>query len=434
MPKGLLLYDPRLLGVDKRYMPRPVVGLRMRGPLVPPAGTGPGAPVVPPAGPGAPVVPPAGPGPAAPNVSLWDRLYGGGLQDMLSPEEQRMARAQGLLASGAAMLDASGPSIEPRSLGQIISRGLSAGREGYGQSAQTAMALREQEAKQSRQVARDALFDHMREQLGPNPTQEDLLRVFTRSLPLIQQFGDPEDVKNVLAYLKEMKPGDTFGVAGDRIYNKATGKFVDDQGTPVKTELKQDANGVWVPVDTRTGLGPDGKPVRGRTGDPEVAAERRASQERNFLNDWQSVIRPFNEQAQVVGRALALVPAAKAQNPQAQFALLGQFLKMNGIRSVSRSLIDMVTEAEGLIPGIKTKIVRTKNGVFMLPEMVDFIEHSLRAMGEQGREQAGQLTQDYGEQARRYGYNIPIRNPFDTALGVSPEEKIKQMNRDAGIP
>lgn len=54
-----------------------------------------------------------------------------GLHGLLSEDDVKKARQQGLFAAGAALLDASGPSTTPTSLGQALGRGLQAGISGY---------------------------------------------------------------------------------------------------------------------------------------------------------------------------------------------------------------------------------------------------------------------------------------------------------------
>ena len=61
---------------------------------------------------------------------------------------------------------------------------------------------------------------------------------------------------------------------------KKVGDAVIKPPEPEQPELKQDATGRWVPVNRKTGLGPDNKPVVGRVpsdpADAAAAAERRA--------------------------------------------------------------------------------------------------------------------------------------------------------------
>lgn len=72
----------------------------------------------------------AAPSPQAENPGLLSALFGGGVGNLPDQVEQA-AQRRGLLMAGLGLLSASGPSMQPHSLGQDIASGLLAGRQGF---------------------------------------------------------------------------------------------------------------------------------------------------------------------------------------------------------------------------------------------------------------------------------------------------------------
>ena len=79
---------------------------------------------------------------------------GDGLGDLLTPEQQRAVQQRGLLSAAAALLQASGPSRTPTSLGQALGSALLAGQTGAEQAQQSALTqmLTRQKLEEARRV------------------------------------------------------------------------------------------------------------------------------------------------------------------------------------------------------------------------------------------------------------------------------------------
>lgn len=112
-----------------------------------------------------------------------------GLLDNLMNDPQQM----GLLMGAASMLQASGPSRTPVSLGQVLSSGLLGGMEGYGavQNAQTQKQYRDMQMKRYGMAAEKDQMEM--EQL--RAAQEKQKRISEA----YQSFGAPPDISSVMA-------------------------------------------------------------------------------------------------------------------------------------------------------------------------------------------------------------------------------------------
>lgn len=137
---------------------------------------------------GFPAAPPAQAPAAAAKPSFYERMMGGLLGQpssyggTLTPEDQKAAQRQGLLALGAQLMAAGGPSQTPTSFGQALGPALMAGQQaqqGYGNDMLQSMLLKTklQQAKQGPKQPADVQSYEYAKSNGYKGTFEDWKRV-----------------------------------------------------------------------------------------------------------------------------------------------------------------------------------------------------------------------------------------------------------------
>jgi len=190
---------------------------------------------------------------AAPEkMSLWDKIQNAvapvptGMGDLLGEQDIKNARNQGLLAAGAQMLQASGPSTQRTNFAQIAGQGLQAGMQGYQGAVQNQIQNRlqglnvaqtkaqmdafkvKQDQLQRISAARDAVF----KKYGPPPSgnEEAMGAWIDKVAPELLAAGD--DIGQLVDYrkaLNEKKNQNKLQAvqAGDAVYtfDPQTGQY-----------------------------------------------------------------------------------------------------------------------------------------------------------------------------------------------------------------
>jgi hypothetical protein len=185
----------------------------------------------------------AGPAPSFLNKpGLLDALLGGGnLQGLFSPADQKMARQQGLLQGGLALMAASGrqPITRRRNFGEMLQEGLMAGQGGYQQALQGAsnlQGMRAQQMEQEKEAQREQAANQLYEQYRPgieagDPKQTAAFMAGLTKLGMDKGLGAWSQVVQAYAGLqpKPEKPGEMIRVdVGDYVeLRDASGKLVD---------------------------------------------------------------------------------------------------------------------------------------------------------------------------------------------------------------
>jgi hypothetical protein len=137
----------------------------------------------------------------------YDNAMGGGLLGNLTEEEKRRLRMQSMGAMGAGLLDASGWSTTPQTLGQGMARGLGYGQQAYQQGAVNMSEYKDRQmerdsalAKAKQEEQAQAAFDRIvSEDREPTPKELHQLVAMKPSLTNVAQ--------EYMRYIKEKNKG-----------------------------------------------------------------------------------------------------------------------------------------------------------------------------------------------------------------------------------
>jgi len=197
--------------------------------------------------------------PAAPTAaqpSMYSRLLGGLLGrrnygGLLTPEEEKAAQQQGLLALGANLMAAGGPSDRPVGLGQAIGSSLLAGQQAtqqYGNDMLQAMLLKTklQAAQNKNTNPSDVRSYEYAKANGYKGTFEDWKRVAAakpQSPSAIQEYEywknlPTQDARDeYLTVKRSMQPFQLGEIGGGKVvFNRATGQW--EQATTASQEAE----------------------------------------------------------------------------------------------------------------------------------------------------------------------------------------------------
>lgn len=165
------------------------------------------------------------------------------LNGLLSPDDVRQARAQGLLGLGASLLESSGTVVggPAPTIGQALGRGILAGHQGFTQAIGSAASL--QQMAEQRAVAKARAEQRAgiiaKYPAQPGETPQQVLDRLRRMLPEFINIGDKETVTSIVELLKsagndaDARPQEVD--AGDRVIlrDPRTGReTVYKKGTP----------------------------------------------------------------------------------------------------------------------------------------------------------------------------------------------------------
>jgi hypothetical protein len=141
---------------------------------------------------------------------LLDRLMPvpGAMEGLLSPEDIKQARMQGLLGLGTSLLSASGPRPQGQvpSLGQALGQGVQQGMSAYQQALQgtAGMNVAVQERQKAQQIQQQRAAIQARYPARPNETPQQVIERLQRMLPEFIAINDTEMVGKLVELLKSV--------------------------------------------------------------------------------------------------------------------------------------------------------------------------------------------------------------------------------------
>lgn len=275
---------------------------------------------------------PVAKGPAA-KLSWWDKLQNDvvpvpeGMKGLLSEDDVKHARMQGLFAAGASLLDSAGPSPVKTSLGQALGRGLQAGLRGYQGAIQN----------QAQSLAQRQALDLNKLKIGEAQrgiAQADAIK--KSRADIIAKHGAPDtgDPHSTAKWIDAVLP--EFIAAGDEEMVARLSeirKSLGGRDQQPRALQWHDVGNFVVGTDPATGqevarLPKDRPPV-----DPAIAANRaelntnrRLQREQSIYNDFQQDTKPAVTATNILNDSLREKDRALAGDVGAQTRILYGFI------------------------------------------------------------------------------------------------------------
>jgi hypothetical protein len=338
--------------------------------------------------------------PAYRRPSLLERLLPvpPALRGILAPEDVQAARTQGLLGLGAGLLESSGWSPTPQSLGPALARGVQGGMQGFqgglGQAAQMAQLAQSQQAAQRQMEVRSRIGKMLEGITDPAQRFQKAQEMMAAAV----EAGDTEVVGALSQLVVAMKP-DTRAAAVKRDWVDMGGQkvLVGEDGMPVR--------------------GPDGKPMTmQKTAPPRdpnaadptagVAAQRMFQREQQLADDYRSATKEHAVVGNSVSTMLSVGGDARRGDPYAQMLLIFNFMKANDPGSTVRETeYANAQNAAGVPEKIRNYWNKMLDGQFLGSSQVDEILGQVGNMARSWQSRQAPILQQYRTRAQRWGVN-----------------------------
>jgi hypothetical protein len=311
-----------------------------------------------------------------PPLSLWERMQNAvaprpeSVGGLLSQEDHKAARQQGLMSLGASLLGDSGWSTQAPSFGQSLGRAIQAGQGAYQGAVDNTVARAS--AKQGMDMNRMKMEEFKREQARTAQLDAGRQKINSEIGPPPQP-GTPA----FRQWLEKAIPAYT-SIQDNEVLSRLAMLY---QGMGNQNEEK----GTWVSVP-----GPDGKPMRryvkasegpvqeyqdppARDAGARLLDEQRMFGRANMLgDDYRSTTTSIAKAADQYRTLVAASDGARAGIPAAQIALVFSFMKTLDPTSVVRESEYATAEnARGVPESIRNQWNKIKDGARLTPRQVD---------------------------------------------------------------
>jgi hypothetical protein len=347
--------------------------------------------------------------------NLWDKIQGGlmpvpaGMEGLLSEEEIKAGRGQGMLAMGASLLADSGPKTADQytGLGASLGKAIQAGQGAMQQPAANKMAVMQMQAAKmglegkQMEIERAKALAGLRKQIvanNPMPKNGDMNRMRDWIDSVLPQFIEANDEETV-AKLSQIRSTMT---------NNQQGKEPGD----------------WVTVP-----GPDGQPMRryvtasqaGQQGIPEYQKPQRDTDDALTINsriiNEERITKNYDDRiagVQETADAFISAKAAEKMGGAGDLQILYNFITALDPQSVVREgEIALARQAASLYSQahiLKNKL-ETQGGnlsPIMRKQMIDL----MGKMVELKTTRAELAMKDSGERAKRFGLEVNLYDPL----------------------
>lgn len=304
--------------------------------------------------------------------SLWDKIqqvvspYPDHLAGLVGERDVQAARNQGLLAAGASLLEASGPSPVPIGMGQAIGRGLTAGMGAYqgnidrltqGAAARQELDMnrlkmeefkKNQEKLEQISAKRQALL-----QAFPMPqdgNMEDMEQWITQTMPHFVEMGDEDTVRSLTEAYKTIAA--QKGGSNSKFYEVDAGDYIELRDPKTNRVMERVKKGIS-PRDTAAG-------AETRAA---IQFERDATREGKLSDDWHQRTQKIGEVAAFADVLSVSGNEALAGNAAAQQSVLFAIMKLNDPGSAVKEGEYAVAEnAAGIPEQLRNLYNRTLTG------------------------------------------------------------------------
>jgi hypothetical protein len=266
---------------------------------------------------------------------LWDRLqqgvagYPDHLAGMVSERDVAGARNQGLLSLGASLLESSGPSLQPTSLGQAVGRGMQAGMQTYqgnidrlGQQAAGRQemdmnrmkmdAFKQEQAKmQQISAKRQAVLQQF--PMPQTGSMEDMEKWITQTMPHFVEMGDDDTVRSLTEAYKTIAA--QKGGTNSKFYEVDAGDHIELRDPKTNKVVERIPKGI-APRDVAAG-------AQTRA---EMSEARRFQKEDNLRGDFNKDTTNMRQVAAKMRGAIQETDRAMAGDGAAQVNMLYAFI------------------------------------------------------------------------------------------------------------
>jgi hypothetical protein len=331
---------------------------------------------------------------------LLDRLMPvpGAMEGLLSPEDIKQARMQGLLGLGTSLLSASGPRPQGQvpSLGQALGQGVQQGMSAYQQALQgtAGMNVAVQERQKAQQIQQQRAAIQARYPARPNETPQQVIERLTKMLPEYMAINDTEMVGKLVELLKSV---------GNN--NQAR------RPTPQEIRL---GNKVIL-RDPETGQQVDEYPIAPSPRDPnapdtaqQLRDQRMFTREQQLADDFNRDTRTQRETSAKLRGAITERGAALTGDPAAQINILYAFINAmdpaSAVREGEIALARAATPVWSQAQAIFQKYL-TDGSVTLTPQMIRSMTDLMERRVQGWDRYIGERSEYYRGRAQRWGLN-----------------------------
>jgi hypothetical protein len=347
-----------------------------------------------------------------PKLSLWDRLQNAiaprpeALGGLLSQEDHKAARNQGLLAAGLGMLEQSGWSSEPRTLGQIVARGAQQGVGAYqgavANTAQQALGKQQYDANRLKMtglksdMARVQKVDAARQQIigelgrPPQGDPEAMRAWLERAIPAFVGAGDDQTVTSLTEAYKSLGSQQQ---RGRNTYEVDRGDKIELRDSRTNAVLETIPKGI-APRDV----------AMGAEARQEMSEQRRFQRGNMLGDDYRATTASIAKAADQYRTLTAAADGAREGIPASQIALVFSFMKTLDPTSVVRESEYATAEnARGVPESVRNMWNKVKDGSRLTPVQVDQMVNEAGASARAWKQQQDHHIKSFAARAGRWG-------------------------------